>query len=83
MSFAKQFSFKSSRRLLAYGLGLTAFGGLSVAYHLSREASRTDDAIHRQSHHLTNLKPYELKGQEAVQYPWYSPIYMKAEWTPR
>lgn len=70
MSFAKQFSFKSSRRALAYGLGLTAFGGLSVAYHLSREAARQDDAIHRQSQHLSNFNAYELAGKEAVNFPW-------------
>lgn len=70
MSFAKQFSFKASRRAIAYGLGLAAFGGLSVAYHLTREASRQDEALHRQSQHLSNFKTYELAGKEAVKYPW-------------
>ena len=70
MSLAKQFVFKSSKRALVYGLGLAAFGGLSVAYHLSREAARQEAAVHKQSQHLSNLKAYELEGKEAVNYPW-------------
>lgn len=70
MSFAKQFSFKSSKRALVYGLGLAAFGGLSTAYQLSREAARQEDALQKQGHLLSNFKVYELKGKEAVEYPW-------------
>jgi surfeit locus 1 family protein len=70
MSFAKQFAFKSSRRALVYGLGLAAFGGLSVAYHLSKEAARQEDALQKQGQYLSNFKVYELNGREAVEYPW-------------
>lgn len=70
MSIAKQFAFKSSRRPLIYGLGLAAFGSLSVAFHLNRENARQEASIQRQSQSLSNFKLYEIQGKEAVTYPW-------------
>jgi hypothetical protein len=70
MSFAKQFGVKASRRAWIYGWGLAAFGGLTTAYSLNRDASRDAAAIQRHSQELVNFKPYEIEGQEAVNYPW-------------
>lgn len=69
-SFAKQVALKSSRRPWIYGFGLAAFGGLTTAYSLSKDASREDALLQSQSHNLVNFNPYKLEGKETYEFPW-------------